>query len=153
MQVKVLTFNKHASSIEAFEEQVRQTMMLTPEAVTNLQVAEHIYNGDIHFVLQFAGKKTVSQDFCILGFAPIERIETILNSTLEGMISNRLHAKHINILATTKSQRAIAALIVEQSEADSADHAVEAEHTPKEQDENEAPQTKSRRQRKTGNRN
>lgn len=158
MRVKLLILNKYAESIEAFEKKARALIHQSPNAVVGLHVFEHPHNGTIAFLIQFAGRKKEAQDICILGWTQLDQVEALVNSTLEGMTANRMQGRHINIVATTKSQRALAALIVERTEADSPSEVSEGKENPastgaKEQDAYRATQSNPRRQRQTVPRN
>ncbi len=157
--VKVLVFNKYRDTPDAFEKRARSALEATPLRLVDFSMAEHGHTGHIIFLFQFVGPRSGTQDFCLLGWTPLDRVEALVNATLEGIASNQMTARNINIVATAKSERALAAMIVEQAEAGSASEDKQPKdqqaETVRSEEQNSKPATepKPKRERKSRARN
>jgi hypothetical protein len=152
MRVKVVRYNKNIQSIEDLKENLRDLVAESPFGLAELKAAENSHTGNFVFTLHFAGEKVREQEVCILAWVPLERVEDVLNSTLEQIVAENRTARNINIVPTATSQRALAAMIVEREpEAVSAKAEVKGSADPvrpEEQDPKQAAQPDARGERR-----
>lgn len=148
MQVKVLILNKYKDTPESLEKRLRLVVQESEFAVQDMRAAENPYNSDIYFTVTFAGPKRASQDVCVLAWITVDQAEAVLNSTLENIVANHATARCLNLVATSKSPRMLAAFIVERASSENAEVQNKKETTTEKQDSSEASQSKQGRQRK-----
>ncbi len=155
MQIKVFSFDKWKESPEQFEKRVNDWIQSTGD-ISLQSVEEHKHSGDIIFIFKSSGeKKSIDQELCLIAWSDLETLEGAVNNALSGVAESGRNAKHINLVTTSKSRRALAVFVVEgrsnlsssgpeQSEADDG----RAEN-PKKGNQDQAIDVKPKRRRKS----
>lgn len=145
MTLKVLTYNKNRQTLDSFEKAARDFVSTAP-TVVGLKAFESPATGELVFQFELGTERKASQDICILGWTDMQTIEGLVNATLEGIRDAGKQAKHINLVALSKTPRVLAAMIVEGVSSDQ-QHKTETEKPNPGTDEKSNPGTKRSQRR------
>jgi hypothetical protein len=155
MQIKFFVLNKWNESVEQFEKRVRDFLGYeNKRRVTGLRVWEQVSNGEIIFQFELGEFDPGLQDFAVFAWLDLGTVEELINNTQDSLARQGKKATYLNVITLNKSPRALAAMLVEGSNANVSEPTGEEKTTEQDsgthaESDQSAKRSQRRRNRKT----
>lgn len=110
--LKLLTLNKYRQSPDAFEVTVQEFLKTAPD-VKGFKAFENPNTGDVVFQFELGAERTREQEICVIAWVGMDQVEELTNNVLTRINERGKRASFVNVIALSKSPRAMVAVLVE----------------------------------------